>query len=158
VHANLDKTYNTILRATYALAFFGTPHQGGNLVKFGDIAATIARKLFRNPSNTFLAALRAESLFADDLVQDFRQQLENYRLLSFYETKPTGGLGVVSEAWLEVTSKAYVCRSSTKSRPLLAFLEDAKTKLPSMLITRMSASFHVSMAMTMSKWQTTSSI
>lgn len=98
MHANSDKTYDSILRATYGLAFFGTPHQGGNFVRLGDIAATIARGLFQNPSNTFLAALGADSLFADDLVQDFRQQLEDYHVLSFYETKSTRGLGVVSGA------------------------------------------------------------
>ena len=97
VHAKLDKTYISIGRATYGIAFFGTPHRGGEFVKLGDIAATIARALLRNPRNTFLEALRADSLFADDLVQDFRQQLEDYHLLSIYETRPMGKLGLVSE-------------------------------------------------------------
>jgi len=158
VHAKLDPTYDPIRRATYGIAFFGTPHRGGNFVRLRDIAATIARGLLRNPPNTFLEALRADSLFADDLVQDFRQQLEDYYVLSIYETKRMGSLGVVSGLWSKKTDVAYVCRSSTRSRPLLTFLENAKLKLPSMLITRMYASFHVSMGMTMSKWQTTSSI
>ncbi len=158
MHAKLDPTYEPIRCATYGIAFFGTPHRGGEFVKLGDIAATIARGLLRNPKNTFLEALKADSLFADDLVQDFRQQLEDYYVLSIYETKRMGSLGVVSGVWSKPMDEAYVCRSSSKNRPRSASLENVKPKLPSMLITRMYANFQVSMGMTMSKWQTTSSI
>ncbi|KAI0427227.1 hypothetical protein F5Y09DRAFT_350585 [Xylaria sp. FL1042] len=58
--------------------FFGTPHQGGNHVALGNIAVSIARVTLHNPTNTFLEALKKDSLFADELVQDFRQQLEDY--------------------------------------------------------------------------------
>jgi hypothetical protein len=75
--------------------FFGTPHQGGNFASLGSIAASIARLSLRNPSNSFMETLKTDSLFADDLVQDFRQQLEDYYVLSFYETLPFKKLGVV---------------------------------------------------------------
>jgi hypothetical protein len=42
-----------------------------------------------------MEGLKTDSLFADDLVQDFRQQLEDYNVLSFYETLPFKKLGVV---------------------------------------------------------------
>ncbi|KAI0798279.1 hypothetical protein GGR55DRAFT_703524 [Xylaria sp. FL0064] len=50
----------------------------------------------RNPTNTFMEALNKDSLFADDLVQDFRQQLEDYNVLSYYETRPISkALGLI---------------------------------------------------------------
>jgi hypothetical protein len=43
-----------------------------------------------------MEALKKDSLFADDLAQDFRQQLEDYYVLSFYETLPFKKLGLVN--------------------------------------------------------------
>jgi hypothetical protein len=96
VQAKLDDTCTSIRTATYGIAFFGTPHQGGNFAKLGEIASTIMRGVLRNPKNTFMEALKKDSLFADDLIQDFRQQLEDYYVLSFFETRPLGNLGLVS--------------------------------------------------------------
>lgn len=96
VEAKLDDSYQSLREATYGIAFFGTPHQGGNFTKLGDIAASITRGVLRNPSNTFIKALKKDSLFSDTLVQDFRHQLEDYYILSFIETLPTGKLGLVS--------------------------------------------------------------
>ncbi|KAI9764543.1 MAG: hypothetical protein M1840_008369 [Geoglossum simile] len=95
VTAKVADIYLPIRNATYGIVFFGTPHQGGNCTSLGGIAASIARLSLRNPSNSFMEALKADSLFADDLVQDFRQQLEDYYVLSFYETLPFKKLGVV---------------------------------------------------------------
>jgi hypothetical protein len=98
VHAKLDETYKAIRNATYDIVFFVTPRQGRNFVKLGDIASAIARGVLRNPENSFMTALRADTLFADDLVKDFRHQLEDYYVLSFYETLPFKKLGLVSKA------------------------------------------------------------
>lgn len=95
VEAKLDDSYKPIREATYGIAFFGTPHQGGNFTKLGNVAASITRGVLRNPSNTFMEALKKESLFSDTLVGDFRHQLEDYQVLSFFETLPTGKLGLV---------------------------------------------------------------
>ena len=95
VEAKLDDSYKSIREATYGIAFFGTPHQGGNFAKLGDIAASIVRGVLRNPSNTFMEGLKKDSLFSDTLVGDFRHQLEDYHVLSFFETLPVGKLGVV---------------------------------------------------------------
>ena len=69
VEAKLDDSYKSIREATYGIAFFGTPHQGGNFAKLGDIAASITRGVLRNPSNTFMEALKKDSLFSDTLVR-----------------------------------------------------------------------------------------
>lgn len=95
VEAKLDDSYKSIREATYGIAFFGTPHQGGNFVKLGEIAASITRGVLRNPSNTLMEALKKDSLFSDTLVGDFRHQLEDYYVLSFYETRPIRKLGLV---------------------------------------------------------------
>ena len=95
VEAKLDESYKSLREATYGIAFFGTPHQGGNFAKLGDIAASITRSILRNPSNTFMEALKKDSLFSDVLVGDFRHQLEDYYVLSFVETLPMGKLGLV---------------------------------------------------------------
>ncbi|KAI4134497.1 MAG: hypothetical protein LQ347_001477 [Umbilicaria vellea] len=95
VEAKLDDSYKSIREATYGIAFFSTPHQGGNFTKLGDIAASITRGVLRNPSNTFMEALKKDSLFSDTLVGDFRHQLEDYHVLSFFETLPMGRLGLI---------------------------------------------------------------
>jgi hypothetical protein len=81
--------------------FFGTPHQGGNLASLGNIAASIARLCLQNPPNSFIEALEKDCLFADELVRDFREQLEDYYILSFYETLPFKKLGLVDINYLE---------------------------------------------------------
>jgi hypothetical protein len=95
VEAKLDDAYKAIRDATYGIAFFGTPHQGGNFAKLGDIAASIVRGVLHNPKNTFMEALKKDSLFSDTLVDDFRHQLEDYYVLSFYETLQMGKMGLV---------------------------------------------------------------
>ena len=95
VEAKLDDSYKSIREATYGIVFFGTPHQGGNFAKLGDIAASITRGVLRNPSNSFMEALKKDSMFSDTLVGDFRHQLEDYHVLSFFETLPMGKLGLV---------------------------------------------------------------
>ena len=95
VEAKLDDSYRSIREATHGIAFFGTPHQGGNSAKLGDIAASIVRGILRNPPNTFMEALKKDSLFSNDIVEDFRHSLEDYYVVSFFETLPMGRFGLV---------------------------------------------------------------
>ena len=95
VEAKLDDFYKSIREGTYGIAFFGTPHQGGNFAKLGDIAASIVRGILRNPLNTLMEALKKDSLFSDNLVEDFRHSLEDYYVVSFFETLPMGQFGLV---------------------------------------------------------------
>ena len=98
IEAKVNDKYASIREATYGIAFFGTPHQGGNNAKLGDIAATICRGVIQNPQNTFMEALKKDSLFSKELVEDFKHQLEDYYVLSFYETLPFKKLGLVSHS------------------------------------------------------------
>lgn len=75
--------------------FFGTPHQGSSLAKAGEVFAKVARAVLRNPSNTFLSALKKDSLYASELLSSFQQLQEDYRYLNFYETLPLKSFGLV---------------------------------------------------------------
>jgi hypothetical protein len=102
VEAKLDDSYKAIRDATYGIAFFGTPHQGGKFAKLGDIAASIVKGVLQYPNNTFIEALKKDSLFSDTLVDDFRHQLEDFYVLSFYETLHMGRLGLVCISTLKL--------------------------------------------------------
>ena len=96
VHAKCDRTYETIWGSTFGIAFFGTPHRGGNHAELGDIASSIARSITGSPENTFMKALKARSWFLEHISDDFRQLLEDFQILSFYETRPVYPIGLVS--------------------------------------------------------------
>ncbi|MCJ1383288.1 hypothetical protein MMC17_006401 [Xylographa soralifera] len=95
VEAKLDDTYKSVRAATYGIAFFSTPHQGGDFAKLEDIATSIVRGILRKPSNSFLEALTRDSLFSNNLADDFRHSLEDYYVLSFFETLPMGKSGLI---------------------------------------------------------------
>lgn len=48
------------------------------------------------PKNTFLEALEKDSLFADTTIEDFKEQLKKYRVISFYEARGLPNFGIVS--------------------------------------------------------------
>ena len=75
------------------LVFFGTPHAGGDegLVALGSAAARIARSIHMQPSSDIIETLKKGSLFTDILAEHWRQQLESYSIVSFWE-----GIGDVS--------------------------------------------------------------
>jgi len=95
VQAKLSEKHTSIRTSTYGIVFFGTPHQGGNHAKLGDIAATVVKTVLRNPNNTFMESLRKDSLYSEELIQNFRHQLEDYYVLSFFETRPFKKFGLI---------------------------------------------------------------
>ena len=76
--------------------FFGTPHHGGNRAGLGEVAASIARGILRNPGNDYLNALKKNSFFATALREDFQLNQEDFDVLTFYETLPMSKVGMVS--------------------------------------------------------------
>jgi hypothetical protein len=79
----------------HGLAFFGTPHAGGNdtLVSFGRSCANIVNAVTRSAPNDLMEAVSSGSLYTDILQETWRHQLNDYRIISFYE-----GVGNVSSA------------------------------------------------------------
>ena len=95
VEAKFDDSYKSLREVIYGIAFFGTPHHGGNFAKLGNIAAFIPKGILRNPSNSFTEALKKDLLFFNTFIEDFRHQLKDYYILSFFETIPIGKLSLV---------------------------------------------------------------
>lgn len=95
VTAKLNSKYEAIRLATYGIVFFATPHQGSNHAKLGDIAAKIARYSLRNEDNSFMEALKKDSLFGEELIENFRYQIEDFYVLSFVESLGYKKMGLV---------------------------------------------------------------
>ena len=64
----------------------GTPHQGGNKASLGSIAGRIATALLGNPANDLMESLVKNSLLREGSSNYFRHQLEDYYIISFYES------------------------------------------------------------------------
>jgi hypothetical protein len=78
------------------MVFFATPHRGSEAVPLGKVAARIVRAIYSTPTNSFLESLERDSLFASAQIDDFRSQLEDYQVLSFFETRASPHMGIVS--------------------------------------------------------------
>ena len=92
--AKNNDEYASIKRATYALVGFAVPHRGGHRAGLGAIAKDIVATLGGNSRNDLVESLKANSLFQENQAELFRHQLEDYRILSFYETRP-----IMYEGW-----------------------------------------------------------
>jgi hypothetical protein len=86
-------------------------------VRFGKICAAIAQALPGNPSNDIMQALEKGTLFSDHLHEHFRQQLEQYQIVSFYE-----GIGNVRTCPLLDRCLAKEVSLCLETRPFLVSL------------------------------------
>jgi hypothetical protein len=111
VEAKLNISYDNIRSETYGIVFFATPHRGGNHAKLGDIAASIVKLVLQNEDNTFMEALKKDSLFAQGVSDDFRHQLKDYRVISFYETLAYKKFGIVRLPNFTLLSNTHLLRS-----------------------------------------------
>ncbi|KAF4625483.1 hypothetical protein G7Y89_g12688 [Cudoniella acicularis] len=89
VTAKLDGQYGPVYQGTRAFVFLGTPHRGSKKTPFGDIVAKIVRSVRGETDNTFLDALRENSLFSEGLRNGFLALYNDFSFLSFYETQST---------------------------------------------------------------------
>jgi hypothetical protein len=88
IEASADhSTYGRLKDNTLGIAFFGTPHRGGNGASIGKIAARIVTSLNGEAENTLLNTLTKDSSVLDNITSAFRAQLEDYRFISFFETR-----------------------------------------------------------------------
>lgn len=73
--------------------FFATPHRGGNntLVKLGKFVSRIVQKTVPGGkvSNTLLETLDKKGFPGEELRQDWKEQLDHYRFVSFHEDRHT---------------------------------------------------------------------
>jgi hypothetical protein len=106
LNAHEDPKYTSIRTATFGLVFFGCPHHGAKGVELGMVAAKVARFVSAGrASNELLVCLKHNSMFTRNMSEHFRHQLEDYRVVSFVEGKPTqlAGLGPTSVSHVSIS-------------------------------------------------------
>jgi hypothetical protein len=91
----------------------------------------VARAVLQNPDNTFMEALKKDSLFADNIIEDFKHQLENFFIVNFFETLPYKNMGLVGYLYILVfvLSTNFV-RSLTRNLPLSGSPANGKLRSP----------------------------
>ncbi|KAI9731883.1 MAG: hypothetical protein M1834_004334 [Cirrosporium novae-zelandiae] len=95
VEATLNPKYKSILEATCLLIFFATPYQGGNYANFGEIVAKIVGARPWKPRNDLIKSLIHGSTEVTRRIEEFRHQHESYLVISFFEGRSYGKLGIV---------------------------------------------------------------
>ncbi|KAK4188864.1 hypothetical protein QBC35DRAFT_495003 [Podospora australis] len=91
INAHNNPKYTEIRNATTGLAFFATPHNGGDwkLVSLGSVAAKIATATGFQQGDDVLETLKQGSIFSDIMHELFRQQLMKYDIISFWGARDT---------------------------------------------------------------------
>ncbi|KAL2064442.1 hypothetical protein VTL71DRAFT_4936 [Oculimacula yallundae] len=82
-----NPTHQNIIKATYGLVFFGTPHRGSELspkIALGKLCASIALSIRPKGSSAMMESLSTGTLFADILHNNFKHKLADYKVISFY--------------------------------------------------------------------------
>jgi hypothetical protein len=87
--AKSNAQYENISKSTYGLVFFGVPHQGGNGAGIGVIAKNLVASITGNAHNSLVESLKENSVFSDTQRKLFKDQLLNYRIMTFVEGRPT---------------------------------------------------------------------
>ena len=88
INAHNNPKYTSIKEATSGLAFFATPHNGGDPlhVSLGRVPAKIATTLGFQQGDDLLEVLRNGSMFSEIMHEQWRHQLLAYDIVSFWGT------------------------------------------------------------------------
>ena len=99
INAHNNPDYSPIKDATTGLAFFATPHHGGDwmLVSLASVAAKIATALGFQKGDDVLETLRKGSIFSEIMHEHWRHQLLRYSILSFWGTLDDVSLGTFKD-------------------------------------------------------------
>lgn len=86
INAHINPKYEPIIDATTGLAFFATPHHGGDwkLVSLGGVVAKIATTVGFQKGDDVLETLKKGSIFSDIMQEQWRHQLDKYNIISFW--------------------------------------------------------------------------
>ncbi|KAI0876688.1 hypothetical protein GGS24DRAFT_498665 [Hypoxylon argillaceum] len=97
VLAKVEKPYKQIQESTFGLIFFAAPQQVGNLDSacFGRVLARVARGITGDSMTPLVASLINGSPYLNTYADNFRQMLDGFQILSFYETRPLGRFGII---------------------------------------------------------------
>lgn len=102
INAFNNEKYDQVRLATKGLAFFATPHDGGNetLVGIGSVAARIAIGLGFQKGDNILETLDNGSLFTDLMHEHWKQRLLDFNIVSFWGTLDQVCLSCAKMPWL----------------------------------------------------------
>ena len=86
INAHNNPNYTSIKNTTFGLAFFATPHNGGDgkLVNLGGIATKIAMTLDFQRGDDILEVLKSGSMFSEIMQEHWRHQMLQYDIVSFW--------------------------------------------------------------------------
>ncbi|KAJ8133016.1 hypothetical protein O1611_g607 [Lasiodiplodia mahajangana] len=86
INAHSNPKHTPTKRATSGLAFFATPHNGGDwkLVSLGRLAAKVATSAGFQKGDDVLETLKKGSIFSEIMQEQFRHQLLEYDIISFW--------------------------------------------------------------------------
>lgn len=86
INAHNNPKHIPVKDATVGIAFFATPHHGGDrmLVSLGGLAAKIAIGLGFKKGDNVLETLKDGGIFSDFMGEHWRHQLEKYQIVSFW--------------------------------------------------------------------------
>ena len=84
-----SEKYGAIRQSTKGLIFFGTPHNGGNMATVATPVANIYSILTGQPRNDLLKTLEKDSLFNEELIDNFNPQKDDYDVVTFFEARVT---------------------------------------------------------------------
>jgi hypothetical protein len=90
VKAALQKAEDSIWRATIGLVFFGVPHKG---LVVSDMQQMIGKD---HPRQELLGQISVKSHLLADQLANFKNIIEDRKIISFYERQQTGQLKMVS--------------------------------------------------------------
>ncbi|CAG9990746.1 unnamed protein product [Clonostachys byssicola] len=86
INAGMNPKYRMIKHMTKGIAFFATPHHGGDttLVGLGSIATKIARTAGLQQGDDVLETLKSGTIFSDVIHEHWRHQMVEYNIISFW--------------------------------------------------------------------------
>jgi hypothetical protein len=123
INAHNNPKYTLIKDATTGLAFFATPHHGGDwmLVSLGSVAAKIATAMGFQKGDDVLETLKNGSIFSDIMKEHWRHQLLKYDIVSFWGALDSVSLGsCMNLAYLLIVSHVRSYQWRARSAACLA--------------------------------------
>ncbi|KAL6713021.1 hypothetical protein ACLMJK_009417 [Lecanora helva] len=114
IEARLSERYRCLKASTHGLVFFATPHAGGNRASVADFASKICSVLTGEPTNSLLDTLKKDSLLNEISSDQFNYQVNDYEILSFYETRKMDVKIGRRKIFPQITSMYIVDRNAAK--------------------------------------------
>ena len=93
--ARIDDRYKNIYGRTVGIIFLGTPHRGSEKASYANVLTKVASMATNSPTSKLVSALQSNSDSLMRLTSNFKFQLKNYNVVSFFELRPTKPLSTL---------------------------------------------------------------